>query len=168
MKRARFVAQARREILAEVSYYSSKKLGLGRLFLAAVEDGTARALAYPPPHGGIHPQVRIHINAIPPDEERRAALIQINRFGIRGVWLVGGPDPIHRIGRRQQRTGLRQLEHQVLPLPWRHAGEGRQVEAVFIGGVEHPVPIGVKARRKAGSSPPQSPRSGELEACWLT
>ena len=47
MKRARFVAPARRELLAEVAYYSKKELGLGSRFLAAVEDATARALAYP-------------------------------------------------------------------------------------------------------------------------
>jgi hypothetical protein len=47
MKRARFVAPARRELLAEVTYYNDKELGLGVLFLAAIEDATARALAYP-------------------------------------------------------------------------------------------------------------------------
>ena len=47
MKRARFVAPARRELLAEVAYYSNKELGLGSRFLTAVEDATARALAYP-------------------------------------------------------------------------------------------------------------------------
>jgi toxin ParE1/3/4 len=47
VKRARFVAPARRELLAEVSYYNNKVLGLGNRFLAAVEDATARALAYP-------------------------------------------------------------------------------------------------------------------------
>ena len=47
MKRARFVAPARRELLAEVAFYSTIELGLGRRFLSAVEDATARALAYP-------------------------------------------------------------------------------------------------------------------------
>ena len=47
MKRARFVAPARRELLAEVAYYNNKELGLGSRFLAAVEDATARALVYP-------------------------------------------------------------------------------------------------------------------------
>ena len=47
MKRARFVAPARRELLAEVAYYSDKESGLGSMFLTAVEDATARALAYP-------------------------------------------------------------------------------------------------------------------------
>jgi hypothetical protein len=47
VKRARFVAPARRELLAEVAYYSNKELGLGSRFLNAVEDATARALAYP-------------------------------------------------------------------------------------------------------------------------
>jgi toxin ParE1/3/4 len=47
VKRARFVAPARRELLAEVAYYSNKKLGLGSRFLTAVEDATARAFAYP-------------------------------------------------------------------------------------------------------------------------
>jgi hypothetical protein len=47
MKRARFVAPARRELLPEVTCYNDKELGLGVLFLAAIEDATARALAYP-------------------------------------------------------------------------------------------------------------------------
>ena len=47
MKRARFVAPARAELLAEVAYYNNKELGLGSRFLTAVEDATARALAYP-------------------------------------------------------------------------------------------------------------------------
>ena len=46
MRRARFVAPARRELLAEVAYYNNKELGLGSRFLTAVEDATARALAY--------------------------------------------------------------------------------------------------------------------------
>ena len=47
MKRARFVAPARSELLAEVAYNNNKELGLGSRFLTAVEDATARALAYP-------------------------------------------------------------------------------------------------------------------------
>jgi hypothetical protein len=47
VKHARFVAPARRELLAEVAYYSNKELGLGSRFLTAVKDATARALAYP-------------------------------------------------------------------------------------------------------------------------
>lgn len=47
MKRARFVAPARRELIAEVTYYNNKEFGLGSRFLVAVEDATARALAYP-------------------------------------------------------------------------------------------------------------------------
>jgi len=42
MKRARFVAPARAELLAEVAYYNNKELGLGSRFLADVEDATAR------------------------------------------------------------------------------------------------------------------------------
>ncbi len=47
MKRARFTAPARRELLAEVAYYSNKESGLGSRFLTAVEEATSRALAYP-------------------------------------------------------------------------------------------------------------------------
>ena len=47
MKRARFVDPARRELFAEVAYYEAKEPGLGGRFLAAVEEATARALAYP-------------------------------------------------------------------------------------------------------------------------
>lgn len=47
MKRARFVAAAREELLAEVAYYSQARSGLGERFAAAVEEATARALAFP-------------------------------------------------------------------------------------------------------------------------
>jgi hypothetical protein len=47
MKRVRFVAPARAELLAEVAYYNKKELGLGSRFVAVVEAATARALAYP-------------------------------------------------------------------------------------------------------------------------
>ena len=47
MKRARFVAPARRELLAEVAYYNNKESGLGDRFLVAAKEATARALSYP-------------------------------------------------------------------------------------------------------------------------
>ena len=47
MKRARFAAPARREFLSQVAYYNSKEPWLGTRFAAAVEDATARALAFP-------------------------------------------------------------------------------------------------------------------------
>ena len=47
MTRAQFVEPARFEVLAEVAYYHRVKEGLGTKFLEAVEDATARALAYP-------------------------------------------------------------------------------------------------------------------------
>lgn len=47
MKRARFIAPARREFLAEVAYYNSKEPGLGARFADAVEEATARAVAFP-------------------------------------------------------------------------------------------------------------------------
>ena len=47
MNRVRFVEPARLEVLAEVGYYHRVEAGLGTKFLAAVEDATARALAYP-------------------------------------------------------------------------------------------------------------------------
>ena len=47
MNRARFVEPARLEVLAEVVYYHRLGTGLGPKFLEAVEDATARALAYP-------------------------------------------------------------------------------------------------------------------------
>jgi len=57
VKRARFVAPAREEFLAEVAYYNQVQPGQGARFTAAVEEGTARALAFPlagsPSHQGI-------------------------------------------------------------------------------------------------------------------
>ena len=47
MKHARFVAAARREFLSEVVYYNQEEAGLGSRFSAAVEEATARALAFP-------------------------------------------------------------------------------------------------------------------------
>lgn len=47
MKRARFIAAAREEFLAEVMYYDEAQPGLGARFAAAVEEATARALAFP-------------------------------------------------------------------------------------------------------------------------
>jgi plasmid stabilization system protein ParE len=47
VKRARFIAPARREFLAEVVYYNGKEPGLGARFAGAVEDATARAVAFP-------------------------------------------------------------------------------------------------------------------------
>lgn len=47
MKRARFVAPAREEFLAEVDYYNQAQPGQGARFTAAVEEATARALAFP-------------------------------------------------------------------------------------------------------------------------
>ena len=47
MKRARFIAPARLEFLAEVAYYNGQEPGLGARFAAAVEEATARAVAFP-------------------------------------------------------------------------------------------------------------------------
>lgn len=47
MKRARFVAGARQEFLAEVIYYNEAQPGLGSRLTAAVEATVARALAFP-------------------------------------------------------------------------------------------------------------------------
>ena len=47
MRRVRFVAAARREFLAEVIYYNEERTGLGVRFTAAVEEATARAVAFP-------------------------------------------------------------------------------------------------------------------------
>jgi plasmid stabilization system protein ParE len=47
VRRVRFVAAARREFLAEVIYYNEERAGLGARFTAAVEEATARAVAFP-------------------------------------------------------------------------------------------------------------------------
>lgn len=47
MKRAKFVAAARREFLAEVDYYNGESFDLGARFATAVEEATARAVAFP-------------------------------------------------------------------------------------------------------------------------
>jgi toxin ParE1/3/4 len=47
VNRVRFVEPARLEFLAEVGYYQRFEEGLGAKFLEAVEDATARVLAYP-------------------------------------------------------------------------------------------------------------------------
>jgi toxin ParE1/3/4 len=50
VNRARFIAAARLEYLAEVIYYSEVETGAGVRFAEAVEDAVARALAFP--HSG--------------------------------------------------------------------------------------------------------------------
>jgi plasmid stabilization system protein ParE len=47
VKRARFIAAARLEFLAEVIYHDEAQPGLGARFTAAVEEAAARALAFP-------------------------------------------------------------------------------------------------------------------------
>jgi plasmid stabilization system protein ParE len=47
VSRARFIAAARLEYLAEVIYYSEVETGSGARFAEAVEDAIARALAFP-------------------------------------------------------------------------------------------------------------------------
>jgi hypothetical protein len=47
VKSARFVLQARVELLAEIIYYNNAQSGLGIRFEAAVEDAAARACAFP-------------------------------------------------------------------------------------------------------------------------
>ena len=47
MKRARFIAAARIELLAEVVYYNEAQPGLGERFTAAIEEATGRAVAFP-------------------------------------------------------------------------------------------------------------------------
>jgi toxin ParE1/3/4 len=47
VKRARFVAAARREFLAEVAFYNAAEAGLGLRFALAVEQAVARALVFP-------------------------------------------------------------------------------------------------------------------------
>ena len=47
MNRVWFIQPARIEVFAEVAYYPRLEAGLGTIFLEAVEDATARALAYP-------------------------------------------------------------------------------------------------------------------------
>ena len=47
MRRARFIAPARREFLSEVAYYNGKEPGLGTRFASAVEEATTRAVAFP-------------------------------------------------------------------------------------------------------------------------
>lgn len=47
MKRVRFVAQARHEFLAEVSYYRQIQNQLSLRFIAAIEEATSRALEFP-------------------------------------------------------------------------------------------------------------------------
>jgi plasmid stabilization system protein ParE len=47
VRHARFITAARQEFLAEVAYYNEIQTGLGSSFTTAVEDATARALAFP-------------------------------------------------------------------------------------------------------------------------
>lgn len=58
MKLARFIAPARRELLSAVAYYSDKQPGLGPRFVAAIEEATARAVAFPDSGSPVSKQAR--------------------------------------------------------------------------------------------------------------
>ncbi len=47
MKRARFIAPARREFLAEVAFYNEEEAELASRFATAVEEAVARAVMFP-------------------------------------------------------------------------------------------------------------------------
>ena len=47
MTRARFVAPARREFLAQLVHYDLQEAGVGARFAAEIEAATARAIAFP-------------------------------------------------------------------------------------------------------------------------
>lgn len=47
MKHARFITAARQEFLTEIAHYNESQPGLGARFTKAIEDATARALAFP-------------------------------------------------------------------------------------------------------------------------
>ena len=47
MKRVRFIGPASHEFLSAVAYYKAQESGLGIRFATAVEEATARALAFP-------------------------------------------------------------------------------------------------------------------------
>lgn len=47
LKPLRFIAEARQEFLAEVAYYNEIQQGLGERFSSAVEEASARAVAFP-------------------------------------------------------------------------------------------------------------------------
>ena len=51
MKRVRFVAQARHEFLAEVSYYRQIQNQLSRRFVASIEEATRRSSGTPQKRG---------------------------------------------------------------------------------------------------------------------
>lgn len=72
--RARFIAPARREFLAEVAYYNGKEPGLGARFAAAVEEATARAIAFP-------------FTGSPASKNTRRVFVKDFPFGARGQVL---------------------------------------------------------------------------------
>jgi plasmid stabilization system protein ParE len=47
VKRARFLAEARRELLGEVAYYENQRKGVGAQFRRAVEKAASLAVAFP-------------------------------------------------------------------------------------------------------------------------
>jgi plasmid stabilization system protein ParE len=47
VRRAKFIAPARREFLKEVIFYNEQESGLGAAFAQEIEEATARALAFP-------------------------------------------------------------------------------------------------------------------------
>jgi len=47
VKRVEFIAEAREEFLAQVSFYEAAQKGLGAKFFSAVEKATVLAVAFP-------------------------------------------------------------------------------------------------------------------------
>ena len=58
MNRARFIAAARLEFLAEVIYYGEAEAELGTRFTTAVEEAAVRALAFPLSGSPFRPNTR--------------------------------------------------------------------------------------------------------------
>ena len=104
MSRARFIAAARLEYLAEVMYYSEVETGAAVRFAEAVEHAVARALAFP--HSGSATRSntrRMFVDGFP-----FAVIYRPERMGwsslrwliMRGVLTIGAPGYVpanHRI-----------------------------------------------------------------------
>ena len=99
MKRAQFVARAREEFLADVAYYDQVQPGQGVRFAAAVEEATARALAFPLSGSTATPTIRrVIIKNLPFSIVYRPEADGVNG----GAWRAVKRSPVSNARRAQK------------------------------------------------------------------
>jgi hypothetical protein len=99
VKRARFVAPAREAFVADVACYDQVQPGQGVRFAAAVEEATARALAFPLAGSTATPTIRrVIIKSFPFSIVYRSEADGVNG----GAWRAVKRSPVSNARRAQK------------------------------------------------------------------